>query len=86
MIDLHIMSAASFDPEDIFDLEFIEWNRLTPQERFAESAVLFLHYLAMGGSLDPEPDSQSPFYFPDMWGKEFTHGGAGLHFIRRSGV
>ena len=29
---------------------------MTPRERWQESAKLWHHYLAMGGSLDPEPD------------------------------
>jgi len=40
--------------------EWQEWYRLTPQERLRESMKLWEFYLAMGGSLDPEPDSQSP--------------------------
>lgn len=41
-----------------------EWKaryRLTPQERWAESMKLWEFYLAMGGSLDPDYDPQSPF-------------------------
>jgi len=42
--------------------EWMEWYRLTPAERWRESAQLWEAYLAMGGSLDPEPDTQSPFF------------------------
>jgi hypothetical protein len=38
-----------------------EWYRLTPIERMHESMKLWRFYLDAGGSLDPEPDSQSPF-------------------------
>ena len=38
-----------------------EWYRLTPLERWRESMKLWEFYLRVGGSLDPEPDSQSPF-------------------------
>ncbi|MFM8726531.1 MAG: hypothetical protein ACKON9_15560, partial [Planctomycetaceae bacterium] len=38
-----------------------EWYRLTPLERMRESMKLWRFYLEAGGSLDPEPDSQSPF-------------------------
>ena len=38
-----------------------EWYRLTPLERMRESMKLWQFYLQAGGSLDPEPDSQSPF-------------------------
>lgn len=38
-----------------------EWLSLSPAERFEESAKLWKTYLLLGGSLDPQPDSQSPF-------------------------
>jgi hypothetical protein len=41
--------------------EWQEWAMLTPLERFRESEEIFAQYLAMGGSLDPEPDPTSPF-------------------------
>ena len=40
---------------------WVEWYRLTPQERWEESKKIWLFFLQVGGSLDPEPDSQSPF-------------------------
>jgi len=43
--------------------ECMEWYRLTPAERWREAERLWEAYIAMGGSLDPEPDTQSPFYF-----------------------
>lgn len=35
----------------------------TPAERFAANEKLLAEYLALGGTMDPYP--QSPFYFPD---------------------
>lgn len=43
------------------DEEVLEWYRMTPQERLQKSQELWAVYLAFGGSLDPEPDTQSPF-------------------------
>ena len=49
------------------DTEFIdedrEWLKLAPRQRILETTKLWRLYLSLGGSLDPEPDSQSPFYF-----------------------
>ena len=45
--------------------EWKEWINLTPIERFRRSEEIFAQYLAMGGSLDPDPDPTSPFYFAE---------------------
>jgi len=43
--------------------EEMAWLRLSPGQRMQESAKMWGFYLAMGGKLEPEPDTQSPFYF-----------------------
>ena len=43
------------------DDEWLDWYRLTPAQRWRETGKLWSFYLAVGGSLDPEPDSESPF-------------------------
>ena len=40
--------------------EWLDWYRLTPAERWTETSKLWTVYLELGGSLDPEPDTQSP--------------------------
>jgi hypothetical protein len=66
--------------------EWEEWYALTPLERWAESMKLWQFYLSVGGSLDPEPDSQSPFdpYMPH--GSAPAYGRSGLRVVRRGGV
>ena len=49
-------------PEQIWNEERLEWIRLTPAQRWARQAEMWAAYLALGGSLDPEPDPQSPFW------------------------
>ncbi|MBE0545170.1 MAG: hypothetical protein IH623_27855 [Verrucomicrobia bacterium] len=49
-------------PEQLVGDEWAEWYRLTPAQRWLESEKLWQTYLALGGSLDPEPDTQSPFF------------------------
>jgi hypothetical protein len=63
--------------------EWKEWLDLTPIERFRESEKIFAQYLAMGGSLDPDPDPTSPFYDAESWRPELAHGRAGLRVLRR---
>lgn len=81
-----IERANMIKPEDIYDPEWIEWIRMTPAERWAESQKLWATYLALGGSLDPEPDSESPFFDEEEWRQMSTHGRAGVRVIRRCGV
>jgi hypothetical protein len=53
--------------EEVVGEEWAEWYRLSPAERFRESMKLWDTYLALGGSLEPEPDTQSPFFEPEEW-------------------
>ena len=53
-------SVTGFIDEDM------EWLSLTPAQRILEMTKLWKFYIALGGSLDPEPDSQSPFYFKEI--------------------
>jgi hypothetical protein len=50
------------EAKDLVGEEWAEWYRLTPSERWLESQKLWQIYLTLGGSLDPEPDTQSPFF------------------------
>jgi hypothetical protein len=72
--------------ESVCDEEWEEWYRMTPQDRWLESERLWATFLALGGSLDPEPDSQSPFHDEAAWGALPSHGGTGLRSVRRSGI
>ncbi|MEQ1859177.1 MAG: hypothetical protein ABMA13_04515 [Chthoniobacteraceae bacterium] len=63
--------------------EWKDWLNLTPIERFRESEKIFAQYLAMGGTLDPDPDPTSPFYAPEEWRPDLAHGRAGLRLLRR---
>jgi len=72
--------------EDIVGGEWAEWYRLTPLERWHESQKLWTHYLEMGGSLDPEPDSQSPFYDGRSSSPRPVDGRPGVRVLRRGGI
>jgi len=72
--------------EDIAGPEWAEWYRLSPEERWQYSCLLWHEYIALGGSLDPEPDTQSPFFDAEEWRAIASHGRAGLRDLRRSGV
>ena len=74
------------DIDEFCDPEWAEWYRMTPQQRWSESEKLWQAYLSLGGSLDPEPDTQSPFFDADQWRELFADGRPSLCVVRRSGV
>ena len=74
------------DIEAVAGPEWAEWYRLTPAERWVESAKLWPAYLDLGGSLAPEPDTQSPFFDAGAPGSVPADGRPGLRLVGRSGV
>jgi hypothetical protein len=72
--------------EDIVDPEWAEWYSLSPAERWLESSRMWTTFLSLGGLLDPEPDTQSPFHDPGEQRTEPAHGWPGVRVVRRSGV
>ena len=66
------------DPEQLVGEEWAEWCRLSPRNAGLESEKLWQNYLALGGSLDPEPDTQSPFFDADVPCPRPAHGGPSL--------
>lgn len=72
--------------EELLGAEWAEWYRMTPQERFAAQDQMWVNYLMLGGSLDPEPDSQSPFFDAEEWRANLADGRPGVHILWRGGV
>jgi len=72
--------------EDLVGAEWAEWYFMTPQERWDESMKLWDIFLEMGGSLDPEPDTQSPFFDAEEWRALYGDGRPGVRVLRRGGV
>jgi len=75
--------APHIRAEDIVGPEWAEWFRLTPAERWRESGKLWASFLALGGSLDPEPDTQSPFFDTRASRPSAAHERAGVRIVRR---
>jgi hypothetical protein len=71
--------------EGLVGEEWAEWYSMTPMERWRESAKLWEVYLSMGGSLDPEPDSQSPFFDPEEPSSCSVDGRRELRLVRHDG-
>lgn len=71
--------------EGCVDEEVLEWYRMSPRERWAESMRLWDTFYLLGGQLEPEPDSQSPFHDARAR-RRGPNGRLGLRSLRRSGV
>ena len=76
-------NMARFHPTED---EWAEWYRLSPLRRWKESQKLWAFFLEAGGSLDPEPDSQSPFDAAFAPRALSAHGRPGVRLLRRGGV
>lgn len=72
--------------EQICDPEWAEWACMTPQERWRETEKLWNIFLTLGGSLDPEPDTQSPFNNAFTTSPMSSNGRTGLRVVRRGGI
>ena len=79
-------SRPMIQPEQLVSDEWAEWYRLTPVQRWLESEKLWQTYLTLGGSLDPEPDTQSPFFDANAPSPLPPHGWPSLRVLRRSRV
>lgn len=77
---------ALVQPEDVVEEEWAEWYRLSPAQRWSESGRLWATYLSLGGTLDPEPDTQSPFHDALERRAVPADGRPGLRVVRRGGV
>jgi len=77
---------AKISAEELVGEEWAEWYARTPMESFRESEKLWMTYLALGGSLDPEPDTQSLFFDRQARSSRPVDGRPGVHIIRRRRV
>ncbi len=66
--------------------EILEWYRMSPRDRWTESLLLWDTFILLGGQLDPEPDSQSPFYDEQSRRRSTTDGRSSVRAVRRSRV
>jgi len=77
---------AMISPEELVGEEWAAWYRLSPVERWRESEKLWSVYFQLGGSLDPQPDTQSPFFDSSSPSTRSANGRPGMRILRRSRV
>ena len=80
------LDSKSPTPEELVGEEWASWYKMTPIERWQASSNLWQTYLTLGGSLDPEPDTQSPFFDGSVKGALSAHGRSGLRVLRSGRV
>ena len=68
--------------EEVVGGEWAEWYMMTPEQRWEESMKLWPVFLALGGTLDPEPDPQSPFFDADEWRALYADRRPGVRVLR----
>ena len=68
------------------ELEWLNWYRLNFRQRWQETGKLWKFYQEAGGSLDPEPDRQSPFRAAFLPCAVSAHGRSGLRILRRGRI
>ena len=73
-------------PEELVGEEWASWYRLSPQERWRESEKLWQVYFYLGGSLDAQPDTQSPLFDPRASTAGAVRERPGMRVLRRSRV
>lgn len=74
------------EARDVVGDEWAEWFALSPLERWKQTDILWQIFLDSGGSLDPEPDPQSPFFDEEEWRENLTHGRSSVRLLRRGGI
>jgi hypothetical protein len=74
--------ASDLSPQELVGEEWAEWYLLTPIERWQQSSILWQTYLALGVSLEPELDTQSPFFDGSAPGSVSAHGRPSLRVLR----
>ena len=67
---------------EMYSEETIEWMVMSPKKRLQESIKLWPQYIALGGSLEPESDIQSPLCFKEIQSKGASHRRSGNHIVR----
>ena len=56
------LKQKSLIDTSLVEEEVLDWYKMSPAERFAESQKLWDVFILLRGDYDPEPDSQSPFH------------------------
>ena len=72
--------------EQLVGEEWAEWYSLTPLERWREPSKPWEMVLSLDGSLDPEPDTQSPLFDATAPSSRPVDGRSGLRVARRGEV
>ena len=73
-------------PEELVGEELAAWYRLSPVERWRESERLWQIYFHLGGSLETQPDTESPFFDPGAPSIRPSDGRPSVRILRRSRV
>jgi hypothetical protein len=74
------------DLDHVISGEWLEWYLMTPRQRWVESGRLWQTFISLGGSLECEPDTESPFFDAESWRPMPLDGRPGLRVLRSCGI
>lgn len=80
------VQSLGMSVHDNISAEWLDWYNLSPIERWEHSTRLWETFLALGGSLEPEPDTESPFFHAASWRPAPVDGRPGVRVLRRCGI
>jgi hypothetical protein len=79
----HIVGMSAHDE---IPAEWLDWYHLTPAERWEHSTRLWETFRTLGGSLEPEPDTESPFFDAASWRPTPVDGRSSVRVLRSCGI
>ena len=57
-----LFQNTSYQDNSTAEAEVQDWYEMSEVERFVQSQKLWEVFVLLGGTYDPEPDTQSPFH------------------------
>jgi hypothetical protein len=57
-----LFQKTSYVDNSTVEAEVQDWYEMSEVERFVQSQKLWEIFVLLGGTYDPEPDTQSPFH------------------------
>jgi hypothetical protein len=81
-----VSHSLDMPAHDDISAEWLDWYNLTPIERWEHSTRLWETFRSLGGNLEPEPDTESPFFDAASWRPTPVDGRSSVRVLRSCGI